>query len=147
MVRVPLAVQLSSCVGGLIGVLTLTAAVATPQAPAAAPTFTAAQVTAGQQVYAQSCQGCHGANLQGSRAPGLVGTAFLTRWADGRRPAADLHGYIAQKMPRNKPGSLTPAQALNVTAYVLAQNGYAAGPRALNAAALKAPLAAPPTPK
>ena len=113
---------------------------------AKAPVFTKAQVTLGQRVYTQSCQGCHGAQLQGARSPALVGKVFLSEWADGKRPASALHQYIAQKMPLNKPGSLTPAQALNVTAYVLAQNGYQAGKKRLTTTNLKVPLAPPPAP-
>lgn len=122
----------------------LTLAVAT--APAAAtpgPSFTRVQATFGQRVYTTSCQGCHGANLQGVRGPALVGPAFLSKWADGKRPAAELHEYIAQKMPRNKPASLTAAQYRNVTAYILSRNGYVAGTRSLSPTTLRAPLAAP----
>lgn len=111
--------------------------------PLSTPSFTSAQVTLGQRVYTQNCQGCHGDKLQGSRAPALVGEKFLDRWADGKRPAADLHGYIAKNMPRNKPGSLSTAQALNVTAFVLSRNGYKAGTRALTATTLMRPLIPP----
>jgi mono/diheme cytochrome c family protein len=124
----------------------LTALASTPATPAvaAAPSFTRVQAAFGQQVYAASCQGCHGANLQGVRGPALMGEAFLAKWADGKRPAQELHDYIAQKMPRNKPASLTPAQYRNVTAYVLSRNGYVAGTRSLSPTTLKAPLARPP---
>ncbi len=111
--------------------------------PAPAPSFTSAQVTLGQRVYTQNCQGCHGNKLQGVRAPALVGEKFLQKWADGKRPAADLHGYIAKNMPRNKPGSLSAAQALNVTALVLSRNGYKVGTRTLTATTLKRPLSPP----
>ncbi|ACO46581.1 c-type cytochrome [Deinococcus deserti] len=114
-------------------------------AAAPMPSFTSAQVTLGARVYTQSCQGCHGDKLQGGRSPALIGEKFLAKWADGKRPVADLHGYIAKNMPRNKPGTLTTAQALNVTAFVLSKNGYKAGKRSLTATALKVPLSAPAT--
>lgn len=114
-------------------------------AAATMPSFTSSQVTLGARIYAQSCQGCHGNKLQGGQSPALVGEKFLAKWADGKRPAADLHGYIAKRMPLNKPGSLTKAQVLNVTAFVLSKNGYKAGKRSLTATALKAPLRAPVT--
>ena len=52
--------------------------------------------------------------------------------------------YIAEKMPRNNPASLTAAQYRNVTAYVLSRNGYAPGTKSLSATTLRTPLAAPP---
>lgn len=132
---------------GLTGVLAavLAAPGAAQTTPAPMPSFTSAQVTLGGRVYTQSCQGCHGNKLQGGRSPALVGEKFLAKWADGQRPAADLHGYIAKRMPLNKPGSLTKVQALNVTAYVLSRNGYKAGKRSLTTTALKVPLSAPVT--
>ncbi|MBB5234000.1 c-type cytochrome [Deinococcus budaensis] len=129
--------------GAALGGLTLAVATA-PAGNTAGPSFTRVQATFGQQVYTTSCQGCHGANLQGVRGPALVGQAFLSEWANGKRPAAELHAYIAEKMPRNKPASLTPAQYRNVTAYVLSKNGYPAGNRSLSAATLKTPLVPPP---
>lgn len=134
-----------TAVGG-VTLYGLTAALAsTPATPTpAAPSFTRVQAVFGQQVYAASCQGCHGANLQGTRGPALVGQAFLAKWADGQRPAHDLYTYTAEKMPRNKPGSLTAAQYRNVTAYMLSKNGYAAGTKSLTPASLKVPLARPP---
>lgn len=134
--------------GVVLGGLTLAVATAPGGNAAgvapAAPSFTRVQAAFGQQVYATSCQGCHGANLQGVRGPALVGQAFLSEWANGKRPAAELHSYIAEKMPRNKPASLTAAQYRNVTAYVLSKNGYPAGNRSLSATTLRAPLVPPP---
>lgn len=132
-------------VGGvtLYGLTAALASTPTPPSAAAAPSFTQVQAVFGQRVYAASCQGCHGGDLQGVRGPALVGAAFLAKWADGKRPVQELHDYIAQKMPRNKPASLTPAQYRNVTAYVLSKNGYAAGTRSLTPTTLKAPLARP----
>lgn len=132
---------------GLSGLLAVVLAApgAAQTTPAPMPSFTSAQVTLGQRVYTQSCQGCHGDKLQGGRAPALVGEKFLAKWADGKRPVADVHDYTAKNMPRNKPGSLTTSQALNVTAFVLSKNGYKPGTRALTATTLKRPLSAPVT--
>lgn len=128
--------------GGLTPGLAATPAV--PGGATGAPGFTGTQALLGQRVFTQNCQGCHGAQLQGVRGPALRGTAFLAKWATGQRPLADLHGYLSQKMPRNKPGSLSAAEYLNVTAFVLSRNGYVPGPRTLTARTLNVPLAPPP---
>lgn len=120
-------------------VLSATLAATTP----AQPKFSAAQVGSGQAVYTANCAACHGAKLQGGVGPALMGTAFLKKWADGKKTLAALETYIAQKMPLGKPHSLSATQYLNVTAYVLSKNGYKAGSAALNAAGLKVKLGKP----
>ncbi|THF86561.1 c-type cytochrome [Deinococcus sp. KSM4-11] len=117
--------------------------IALAAAPMGGPSYTAAQATAGAQVYTANCAACHGAALQGVSAPALSGTAFLNKWADGSKQLADLHALISQQMPLTKPGSLSATQYLNVTAYILSKNGYTAGSTALSASTLKVALAKP----
>ena len=83
--------------------------------------FTAAQSKAGQTVYTTNCQGCHGNKLQGGAGPALVGKMFLQKWSTQK--VDDLHYIIHSQMPLNKPGSLTDAQYLNVTTFILQSNG------------------------
>lgn len=123
--------------------LVLSAALAVPPPSSQGPTFTAAQASAGAQVYTTSCAGCHGAALQGAAGPALSGASFLAKWAGGTHPLADLHGVIAHQMPLTAPGSLSAAQYLNVTAFILSKNGYAAGGTALSPATLQAKLTRP----
>ncbi|GHF31446.1 hypothetical protein GCM10017781_04720 [Deinococcus metalli] len=102
----------------------------------AALTARAAQVQAGQAVFAKSCQGCHGDQLQGVRAPTLLGAAFLKKWAT----VGDLHAKVSKTMPKNAPGSLSAQQYLDVVAFVLDRNKAAAGSAALGSDDLKMPL-------
>ncbi len=44
-----------------------------------------------------------------------------------RRSVADLFGHIAETMPENAPGSLSPRQYADVVAYILSLNGIPAG--------------------
>jgi PQQ-dependent dehydrogenase (methanol/ethanol family) len=68
---------------------------------------------------------CHGANLQGESAPALTGQIF--RQAYGSGTAAQLYDFISRQMPQDKPASLSQQQYLDVTAYILSRNGFAAG--------------------
>lgn len=111
------------------------AALVTSGALAAPTPFTAAQSAAGQKVYTTSCQGCHGAKLQGGRSPALSGANFLKDWQG--KPVQELYTYIKTMMPLTKPGSLTDKQALDVTTFVLQSNGIKPGKKPLTTAALK----------
>lgn len=98
---------------------------AEPAARAAAPdgAYTQDQVTAGNQVYVDSCSSCHGARGEGAgekdpNAPLVVGPRALT----GFRNAQDLYEYVADSMPGDDPGSLQPAQYWAVLAWLLQQN-------------------------
>lgn len=114
----------------------LTRAGLTRPAVKAAATPRAAQVQAGATVFASSCQGCHGAQLQGGRAPTLLGTDFIARWTT----VGELHGLVSKAMPLNAPGTLSEQQYLDVVAFLLDRNKVAGGPEALTAKDLSAPL-------
>ncbi|HZX68839.1 MAG TPA: PQQ-binding-like beta-propeller repeat protein, partial [Candidatus Elarobacter sp.] len=62
--------------------------------------------------------------------PGLTGAAFK-KYAGKSGTAATLFDFISRQMPADKPGSLTQQQYLDVTAFLLARNGYPAGTVAL----------------
>ena len=97
-------------------------------------TFTAVQSKAGQAVYTANCQSCHGNKLQGGAGPTLVGKSFLAKWSTQK--VDDLHYIINSQMPLNQPGSLTDAQYLNVTTFILQRNGVKPGPKPLTKANL-----------
>ena len=53
----------------------------------------------------------------------------MTRW-DGNS-VADIYAFIATNMPRTKPGSLTPQEVADATAYLPQLNELPAGRTAL----------------
>ena len=58
----------------------------------------------------------------------MRGRAFKTNW--NGRPLSDLWDWISNKMPKNDPGTLTPAEVAQVMSYILQQNKMPAGSRA-----------------
>lgn len=75
----------------------------------------------GQTVYQQQCQTCHGNQGQGVVGPAIIGPRANP--AKYGPTAADWYGYIRAAMPQNAPGSLSQQQYLEVTTYLLLQNG------------------------
>jgi len=77
-----------------------------------------ADTTRGARVFAESCVRCHGATGQGTMvAPPLWGPKSFNIGAGmARYRTAAL--FIARNMPFDRPGSLTPQQALDVARYV-----------------------------
>jgi alcohol dehydrogenase (cytochrome c) len=116
--------------------------------------YTQAQAERGKPLYAQHCASCHGQNLEGTPSSPLTGERFMAKWND--RTFDELYYITKMQMPYGKPDSLTVQQYLDIVAFMLASNGYVAGPRELAAdATLKqiklrrqsgAPLAAAPAP-
>jgi alcohol dehydrogenase (cytochrome c) len=96
--------------------------------------YTTAQAGRGAVVYVAHCQQCHGANLQGQSGPQLTGQTFRQSYGNGT--VAPLYDFISRQMPANAPGSLSPQNYLDVTAYVLSKNGYPAGTTPLSTANL-----------
>jgi len=86
-------------------------------------------VREGQQIYATTCAGCHGANGEGKPMDRLVGgfgtlnTASPAQTVGSYWPyATTLFDYIRRAMPFNAPQSLTADQVYAVAAYVLYLN-------------------------
>jgi alcohol dehydrogenase (cytochrome c) len=92
--------------------------------------YTNAQASAGNAVYTQYCAVCHGPNLQGESGPAISGQPLHLAYGAGT--AAQLYDFISRQMPQDKPGSLKAQQYLDVTAYILARNGFPSGDTALN---------------
>ncbi|MBI4264400.1 MAG: PQQ-binding-like beta-propeller repeat protein [Acidobacteria bacterium] len=89
------------------------------------PSFTAAQQTAGQAAYKESCASCHGASLDdGEFAPPLRGPEFRSAWFG--QPADALFAKI-ETMPPMAPGSLGTEKHAELLAYIMSQNQLAAG--------------------
>src|SRR5471030_1451731 len=114
----------------LIGAAPLGIALVAGQQPPSA-VVTAEQVAAGRAVYQASCASCHVADLTGrNEAPQLAGNNFMNTWR--ARSTRDLFEFIQSTMPPSGE-SLSAAQYLAVTAYILQANGASAGATAFAA--------------
>jgi mono/diheme cytochrome c family protein len=93
--------------------------------------FTAAQAEHGEAAYRQNCQDCHGSTLDNGEfgGPPLRGSYFRGHWGAGSVLA--LYGYLSTAMPPDRPGLLSPQTYVDLTAFILSRNGYAAGEREL----------------
>ena len=80
--------------------------------------YTAAQAAKGEEMYYSLCIACH---PKGTYA----GPSFKTNW--NGRPLSDLWDWISNKMPKNDPGTLTPAEVAQVMSYILQQNKMPVG--------------------
>ncbi len=91
------------------------------------PTFTAAQVDRGRKAYMGNCVDCHGDQLNNGEFGGapLTGSYFQDHW--GGVTVDALYGYLSSAMPPNKPGALSAQVYTDITTFLLAKNGYAAG--------------------
>jgi mono/diheme cytochrome c family protein len=95
---------------------------ATARADCASPAaaFGAAQVTRGAAVFATHCASCHGEKLEGTFSTALNDAAFKAKWSD--QTVSKLLSFIASLMPVGKPATLSKAQYLDVTAFILSAN-------------------------
>ncbi len=96
---------------------------AAPAAQSSTAVFTAAQAEAGKAHYATTCAACHGADLGGADAPALAGADFAKAWST--QTTADLFKYVQGMPPGGTP--LPDGDNLTVVAFILQQNGAAAG--------------------
>ena len=111
---------------GAVGSVGVRAALAAAQANTSAGVYSDAQSARGQSVSEKSCESCHGMKLSGSDiGPTLVGDFFISNWAD--RSVGDLYEKIHTTMPADAPGTLSPAQAADVIAYIFKLNKFPAG--------------------
>jgi alcohol dehydrogenase (cytochrome c) len=118
--------------GTIVTFAALVAATSSAAASAASTGyFNASQSVRGQTVYATSCATCHAANLSGQAGPALTGKTFQT-YLTGSKTVFGLYDFIAKQMPADKPGSLSQADYLAVTAFILQRNGYPVGTSPMN---------------
>ena len=103
---------------------------ASREAPAP-PSFTQEQADRGHAIYRRNCQDCHGANLNDGEFGGapLNGQYFARHWGNGS--VAALYGFMRAKMPPDRPGKLNPQTYADLTAFLLARNGYQPTPTEL----------------
>ncbi len=88
--------------------------------------YTEDQAARGKTQYNTNCSACHMEDLSGSgQALPLAGDAFTDTWEG--HPVSDLFDLIQSTMPQDKPGSLTPDQAVDIISYILKVNQFPAG--------------------
>lgn len=105
--------------------------------------FTAQQARAGAHQYATYCATCHGTDLRGPQLP-LAGPAFVSMGTDTGMTLGDFFDFIVRDTPAGSLNSLSHEQYVAIMAYIMQQNGYAAGSQPLRferALALKARIA------
>ena len=87
--------------------------------------FSKAQADRGKAAYADNCSACHGEHLDGGgEAPGL--TVSLLPTHEGA-PLTEVFDIITTQMPLNAPGTVPPATAADILAFILQENGMKAG--------------------
>jgi mono/diheme cytochrome c family protein len=79
----------------------------------------------GGKLYAEVCAECHGATLGGGKGPALRGAAFVQNWL--HKTARELYSRILTTMPASAPGTLPEETVVDITIYVLNQNGVDVG--------------------
>lgn len=89
------------------------------------PFFSTAQIGQGRYEYAQKCAVCHGTQSQGGGAPALKGSTFIVQWRN--KTLKEFYGYVHDSMPLGQGGSLEGQVYADIVAFLLAQNGIAAG--------------------
>jgi len=88
--------------------------------------YTDEQAKRGEAFANKLCTSCHGPDLSGGEAgPALVGLEFLGNW--NTLTVADFFDRVHATMPADAPGTMTPQQTSDITAYVFKLNKYPAG--------------------
>ena len=88
--------------------------------------YTDEQAKRGESVSNKLCTSCHGPDLTGGEAgPTLVGLEFTGNW--NNLTVAEFFDRVHATMPADAPGTMTPQQTSDVTAYVFKLNKYPAG--------------------
>jgi len=88
--------------------------------------YTEEQAKRGEAVSNKLCTSCHGPELSGGEAgPTLVGLEFVGNW--NNLTVGDFFDRVHTTMPADAPGTMTPQQTSDVTAYVFKLNKYPAG--------------------
>jgi mono/diheme cytochrome c family protein len=98
---------------------------------ASAGVYTTAQAARGQAGFESNCSECHMSDLSGRAGPALKGDAFMDHWRG--KTVADLAEKIKTTMPADWRTQLTDAKTLDIVAFLLQGNGFAAGTQELTA--------------
>ena len=102
------------------------AALAQSARNASSGVYSKAQADHGQELYQAQCTRCHGASMEGlDVAPPLTGPRFMGNYVN--QPVAALASRIRTSMPLDMPGTLGLKDSADLTAAILAANGFPAG--------------------
>jgi S-disulfanyl-L-cysteine oxidoreductase SoxD len=91
--------------------------------------YTEGQAKRGEALALRKCVICHGEELLGGEAPGLVGPDFLGNWTT--QTLGDLFDRTKKTMPADAPGNLSPQETADLLAYMLSLNRFPAGEKEL----------------
>ena len=92
--------------------------------------FTSVQADSGKQKFSEDCARCHGPALEGRAGPALKGPNFASPKADFH--VSDIFTILTHNMPASDPASLSQLDYVDIMAFLLQQNGYPAGKKALS---------------
>ena len=109
----------------LVGFFSITGHAGQAQSVATAGAYSAAQATRGKALYTDQCVACHGEMLEGVVGPPLTGDDFLADF--GGHSVKEVVDKVQNTMPQQAPGTLTHAQAIDLTAFILQSSKYPAG--------------------
>ena len=144
-------VWLAACIGAVVAAVTAPASVLAQQGPGLGQPISPADIApwdinvqpdgqglppgsgkakAGEAIYVEKCQSCHGADGAGQPADRLVGGQGTLDKLDQVRTvgsywpyATTIFDYVRRAMPFNTPETLTNDDAYALTAYLLYKNG------------------------
>ena len=83
----------------------------------------------GQASFENNCSECHLSDLSGRAGPALKGESFIEHWRG--KTVAELVEKIKTTMPADWRTQLTDAKTLDIVAFLLQGNGFAAGDQEL----------------
>src|SRR5262245_50264965 len=78
-------------------------------------------------MFKSVCADCHGDALRGGwiGGPPLRGSAFEKKFANGS-PASALFAFVSSQMPPDAPGQYSAGEYVDMIAFILKENGFAA---------------------
>ncbi len=113
--------SLRALTSGALTAVSLAIAVTPPRALAQGAesiTYSDEQATRGDQVFTKICQQCH-------TRRDMANADFRLKW--NGQTVYDLYDLVRTTMPDSAPGTLSPAEYSDVTAYIMKLNGIRAG--------------------
>ena len=106
--------------------------------------YTKAQADGAKKQFDKICADCHPFTVAAKKKPKdlpLGDEPFFENWTG--RPLVELVTLIALTMPNDGSAVVTEAEAVDLVAYILQQNGFPAGSKPLTKEAASATLAKP----